>query len=149
MEQIFARSTSSNSLISCQNRIMIFSSLISEYWLIWLKVNSTGFRRTNLSTIKVIQLQCDYSNQGPWKKIVQSQRFSIFFFTNGPIKFKINYATVENFKPFEVDRPLRKQTSNLWMLLVLSQKDLRIFCFQKLVWLDNLLSSAPVRVVAL
>ena len=36
MEQIFARSTSSNSLISCQNRIMIFSSLISEYWLIWL-----------------------------------------------------------------------------------------------------------------
>ena len=36
MEQIFARSTSSNSLISCQNRIMISSSLISEYWLIWL-----------------------------------------------------------------------------------------------------------------
>ena len=35
------------------------------------------------------------------------------------------------------------------MLLVRLQKTLRIFCFQKTLWLDNLLPGAPVRVVAL
>ena len=35
------------------------------------------------------------------------------------------------------------------MLLVPLQKTLRIFCFQKTLWLDNLLPGAPVRVVAL
>ena len=33
-----------------------------------------------------------------------------------------------------------------WILLVCLQKILRIFCFQKSLWLDNLLPSAPVQV---
>ena len=38
--------------------------------------------------------QCDYSNRGTWKKIIQSQRFlrtkdSQGFFANGPITLKI------------------------------------------------------------
>ena len=42
-----------------------------------------------------------------------------------------NYATIENLKPFELTGPLKKQPSNLGMLLVCLQKKLRMFCFQK------------------
>ena len=48
-------------------------------------------------------------------------------FANGPIKLKINYATVENFEQFEPTWPLRKQPSNSWMWLVRLQTNLRIF----------------------
>ena len=49
-------------------------------------------------------LQCDYSNWGTWKKTIypttlflENKRFSSCF-TNGSIKFKVQHATVENFK---------------------------------------------------
>ena len=42
-----------------------------------------------------------------------------------------NYATVENLKPFELNWPLRKQPSNLWMVWFITQKNFRIFRFQK------------------
>ena len=48
-------------------------------------------------------------------------------------------------KPFKlltwVTWPLMKQPWSLWMLLVRLQKNLRFFCFQKSLWLDNLLQS--------
>ena len=88
----------------------------------------------------MIELQCDHSDRGTWKKIVQSQHSQIFV-ANGP--------TIENFKLFELTRPLKKEHSNSWMLLVYLQKNLRIFCFQKTLWLDNLLPSDLFREVAL
>ena len=41
-----------------------------------------------------VYLQCDYSNQGTWEKIIESQHFletkdSHVVFGNGPIKFKV------------------------------------------------------------
>ena len=41
-----------------------------------------------------VYLQCDYSNQGTWEKIIESQHFletkdSQVSFANGPIKFKV------------------------------------------------------------
>ena len=93
-----------------------------------------------------------------WKKTVRSQCFLrtkdsqvFFFFANVPIKFK--HSTMQplktlnrlnlpdlsgnrlsgNFKPFELTRPLRKQTSKLWPLLFCLQKNLRNFCFQKML----------------
>ena len=45
-------------------------------------------------------------------------------------------------KPFNFTWPLRKQPSNLWMLLVRLQS-FGIFCFQKTLWLYNLLPTVP------
>ena len=49
----------------------------------------------------LVCLQCDYSNRGTWKKIVQSQRFLktkdsqvIFFWRTDQENSKYNYATV-------------------------------------------------------
>ena len=99
-------------------------------------------------------LQCDYSNRGPRKKTIKSQGFlktkDSRFFANGTIEFKV-------------------QLCNRWKLLNrlnlpdvsgkgtqiyecfrsrFAKKNLRIFCFQKKLWLDDL-PSAPVRAVAL
>ena len=45
---------------------------------------------------------------------------------------------LKTLKPLEHTWPLRKQPLNLWMLLVHLQKNLRIFCFQKMLCLDNI-----------
>ena len=78
-------------------------------------------------------LQCAYSNQGTWKKIIQSQgflnkRFSGVFYANGPIKFKVNYATVEttNLTSHSGNSP---QIYGLRIILARLQKNLRIFSF--------------------
>ena len=51
----------------------------------------------------LLLLQCDYSNRGTWKKIIQSQRFlktkdSEGFLQTDQQCSSFNYATVENFK---------------------------------------------------
>ena len=78
-------------------------------------------------------------NWGTWKKIIQPKRTS-----------KIQASAMQplkTLKPFEITWHLRKQPSNLRMLLVRSQeKNFRICCFQKTLWLDDLLPSAPVAV---
>ena len=65
-------------------------------------------------------------NQGTWK-INQSQRYPQVF-----CKRKFKYSTMQplkTLKPFELTWPLRKQPSNLRMLSVCLQKNLKIFCF--------------------
>ena len=73
-------------------------------------------------------------------KCIQSQRFlktkdsEVFFFFFCRWTNKIQGSTMQPLKtskPFELTWPLRKQPSNLWMLLVRLQKNLTIFCFQK------------------
>ena len=76
---------------------------------------------------------------GLLKSFFSKRTYNIQGWTMQPLK---------TFKPFELTWPLRKQPSNSWMLLARLQKNLRIFCFQKPLWLDNI-SSAPVRVVSL
>ena len=100
-------------------------------------------------------LQCNYSDLGTWKKIIiQSQSF---FWKQWILKFflqtanKIQGSTMQPMKalkPFELTWPLWKQPINLWMLLVRLQQKQKTR-EKNLLWLANLLSSAPVRVVAL
>ena len=78
-------------------------------------------------------LQCGHLKQVTWKKIAQSQHFlkrMIFkFFANRPITF-INFKGFESF-----------QQLCCWALNVIGQftkKYLRVFCFQKMLWWDNL-----------
>ena len=100
-----------------------------------------------------ILLQSDYLIRGSWKKIVDQNDFCkqkiIKCFANGPITF-VNLRAVSRevskFKRHESFQWLHIVES--WILLVRLQKYLRIFSFQKSLRLDNLLSSAPVRVVA-
>ena len=66
-----------------------------------------------------------YLNWGTWKKIVQSQKILKFF---GKQTNKIQGSSKQ---------PLT--TLKQLTLLVLLPKNLRIFCFQKSLWLDNLL----------
>ena len=76
----------------------------------------------NWHTLKIVHLQ-------HLLKTKDSHVFFFFFFTKGPIKFR--YSTMQpsnTIKPLELTWPLRKQPSNLWMLLVHLQKNLRIFC---------------------
>ena len=90
-------------------------------------------------------LQGGHLNWHTWKKIVHSQHLLktkdsqvfFFFFATGPIKFR--YSTMEpldTIKPFELTWPLRKQPSNLWMLLVRLQKKL-----ENLLWCNNTIFS--------
>ena len=78
----------------------------------------------------------------------ENKRYSSFF-ANGPInKIQGSYATVENFKTAWTY--LTFQVTVLKFVKVIGprlQENLRIFSFQKLLWLDSLFPSAPVRVV--
>ena len=102
-------------------------------------------------------LQCDYLNRGTWKKIIQWQRFFFesnrfsSFLANGPNNIQgSTIQPLKALKPFERTSPPRKEPSNLWMLLFRLKKKTWEFCFQKTLWLDNLLLSARrVRAVAL
>lgn len=118
----------------------------------------TWYRGLNMKVIDAHQrtLQCNYSNWDTWKKIVQTQRFletkDFQFFlckrTNNIPKFESCFLrgrlSSNGFKVFKdyivvswnsLDRVQRKNGG--------------IFCFQKWLWLENLLLSAPVRVVVL
>ena len=67
------------------------------------------------------------------EKIVKSQHFLKTKVSNGPIQ-SINLRTVS------WDSCIVEP----WILLVhLQEKILRIFCFQKMLWLDNLLPKCP------
>ena len=74
----------------------------------------------------------------PLATFAENKRFSgFFFFAKGPIKFR--YSTMEpldTIKLFELTWPLRKQPSNLWMLLVRLQKKL-----ENLLWCNNTIFS--------
>ena len=99
-------------------------------------------------------LQCDYSNRGIWKKIIQDHTLyenkdsqvlckranNIDEFEGCFVRGQVSSNAFKVFNGCRVER---------WILLVRFQKISRILCFQKLLWLDNLLPSAPVRVVAL
>ena len=50
---------------------------------------------------------------------------------------------LKTLKPFAPTRPLRKQPSDSWMLLIHLQKTWESFGFKKPLWLDNLLLSSP------
>ena len=84
---------------------------------------------------------------GHLEEDVQSQRFlktnsqdSQVFLQRDQWNSRFNYTTVKNWKLL----------SNFWMLFVrLLKKILRIFCFQKTLWLDTLLQSVPNWVSAL
>ena len=100
-------------------------------------------------------LRCDYSNRGTWKKTVQSvQRF---LKTKDSQDFRQADQYVHRFEGCFLRRQVRSKDFKVfngwivetWILLVPLSKKLRIFCLQKSLWLDNLLASAPVRVVAL
>ena len=70
-----------------------------------------------------------------------------FFFAKRISKIEASaMQPLKTLKPFEITWRLRKQPSNLRMLLVARKKNLRICCFQKTLWLDDLLPSAPVAV---
>ena len=97
------------------------------------------------------RLQRDYSNHCTWKKIIQSQGFlktkhSQVIFANGPITwlrefkgcFLRGQVCLNGFKVFN------GCIVESWILLVHLQNNLRTFCFQKMMWLDNLLPSTPV-----
>ena len=88
-------------------------------------------------------LQCDYSNRGTWKKIVQSQRFlktkdsQVIFFGERTNKIQNTIMQpLKTLKSFQLTWPLRKQLSNLWMLLVR---------FPEIVVIGQSFSCAPVR----
>ena len=73
-----------------------------------------------------------------WKKIIQSQRFlkttdSPAFFANAPITFE---------KMRAVSWEVRYAWLNLEFYCSVCKKTLRIYDFQKTLWLDNLLASA-------
>ena len=73
-------------------------------------------------------VQINKANRGTWRlsnhDIFENKRFSSFF-ANGPIKFRVQlYATVKNFKSFELTWSLKKQHSNSWMLVLHLQKTL-------------------------
>ena len=122
------------------------------------KSGSTWIKLYCVRPHEVIQLwsQCDYSNWGTWIKIIQSHWFlktkdsQVFFFsqqTNNIHEFEGCFLKAQvssnGFKVFNscIVEP--------WILLVRLQKYLRIFYFQKTLWLDTLLPSAPVWVVKL
>ena len=82
--------------------------------------------------------------------VLQSKDSQVFFFckrTNNIHKFEVCFlrgeVTSNGFKIFNdcIVEP--------WILLVRLQKNLRIFCFQKTLWLDNLLPSVLVWASAL
>ena len=76
---------------------------------------------------------------GHWKKdcpmtaISKNKRFSSSF-ANGTIKFKYNYVTVENFKPFNLPN-LSGNSPQIYECYqtVCKKKNLRISCFQKTI----------------
>ena len=73
----------------------------------------------------------------------ENYRFSSFFCKRSN---KIQGSTMQSLKTLKLSEPtwpLRKQPSFSWMLLVRLQKNWRICCFQKPLWLDNLLPSEP------
>ena len=81
-------------------------------------------------------LQCDYSNRGTWKKTIQSQGFlktkDSRFFANGTIEFKVQLCNRwKLLDRLNLPHVSGKKHSNLWMLSVRLQKNLRIFCFKK------------------
>ena len=108
----------------------------------------------NQASFPTYLLQCDYSNQGTWKKFVQSQRFlktkdSQFFWQRDQWNSRFNNSTVENFKTVWSNLTCQETALKSMNVLIRLPKILRIFCFhQSLQGLDNLLPSAPVRVVA-
>ena len=83
----------------------------------------------------------------PITTFFESKILNFFFLANGLIK--LTMQLLRTLKPFEVTWPLRKQPSNLWMLFVHLQKNLQFFCFQKTLWVYNLLPNAMVRVATL
>ena len=74
----------------------------------------------------------------------ESNRFSSsFFFANGPNNIQgSTIQPLKTLKPFERTSPPRKEPSNLWMLLFRLKKKTWESCFQKTLWLDNLLLRA-------
>ena len=90
-------------------------------------------------------LHCDYWNEVhleedyPITTVFENNRFSSFF-ANAPITFK---------KMRAVSWEVRYAWLNLEFYCSVCKKTLRIYDFQKTLWLDNLLTSAPVRAVAL
>ena len=82
------------------------------------------------------------------RAISRNERFSSSF-ANGTIKFKYNYVTVENFKPSNLLNLSGNSPQIYEFCQPVCEKKLRIFCFQKTLWLDNLLPSIPVWVSAL
>ena len=103
------------------------------------KVALTLTESQNLS----VCLQCNYSNWDTWKKIVQSQRFlktkdsQVIFFGERTNKIQNTIMQpLKTLKSFQLTWPLRKQLSNLWMLLVR---------FPEIVVIGQSFSSAPVR----
>ena len=71
------------------------------------------------------------------------------FSSDAPIKFSFNYTSVVNFKT--VWTCLTSQETVLKFINVVGPfaKEIENLCVQKPFWLDNLLPSVPVRVVAL
>ena len=92
-----------------------------------------------------VHLEEDY----PITTVFENNRFSSFFCkrTNNIQEkegcFLRGQVGSDGFKLFN------DYTVEHWILLLRFKKTLRIYNFQKTVWLDNLLTSAPVRVVAL
>ena len=62
----------------------------------------------------------------------------------------LNYPTVENFKTVWTHLTSQERALKFMNVIISFEKKTWEFCFQKTLWLDNLLLSAPqVRVVAL
>ena len=141
--------------VSEHQPVFFFRVTLEGQPLIWvcMILETLVMRWVALLIFKVVivwQLKPGHSEEDcPITIISENKRFSSFL-ANGPIKFK--YSTMHSLKtlkPFELTWPLRKQPSNLWMLLVCLPKTLRIIRFQKSLWLDNLHQSALVWVVVL
>ena len=98
-------------------------------------------------------LRCDYSNRGPWKKILSNPCND--FWKQKILKIlgkRTNTFIDLRAVPWEVrldHTVFNGWIVEPWILLVPLPKKLRIFWFQKSLWLDKLLPSALFRVVAL
>ena len=105
--------------------------MLTELYYLHVSLSMKCTRPTRL----VVGLICyRHSNWNTWNTTFSKSKIFSSFFCKWTNKIQaFNYAAIENFTPFELTRPLRKQTSNLWTLLLRLQKNLRKFCFQKML----------------
>ena len=155
--------------------IIVLSVLLSRFKIIeqwhcincWLKCifpfSSQGLNRLieqQGNTVSVfplpfmkVYLQYGYSNRGTWNIIqitmdFENKRF-LSFIANGPITFMNFRALSWEVRWVQTVLVFNGCIVEPCILVVHLLKNLRIFCFQKMLWLDNLLLSAPVWIVTL
>lgn len=99
-------------------------------------------------------LQCRHSNGTLGRRLSNrnlfwNQGFSRFFSKQTDKIHSSTMCPLKTLKAFELTWPLRKQPSKFMNFMGPFAKNLRIFCFRKMLWLDDVLPSVPVWVSVL